>query len=100
MTDLLSDESTVGGILEIAAACGATSVKIFGSRARGDARPDSDLDLLVELRAGTTLFDLIGMEARLSELLGIDVDVISVGGLHPRIKDEILEEARPLVVAA
>jgi hypothetical protein len=100
VSDPLNDGTTVERILEIARGHGATSVRVFGSRARGDARPDSDLDLLVELRPGTTLFALIRMQMELSELLGIHVDVTTPGGLRPRMKDQILREARPLVVAA
>ncbi|MDQ4026122.1 MAG: nucleotidyltransferase family protein [Actinomycetota bacterium] len=100
MSDFLNDASSIRRIVAIAREHGALTVSVFGSRARGDERPDSDLDLLVAVRPGTTLLDLIGMETALSNLLGIDVEVVTVGGLHPRMKDHILQEARPLVVAA
>jgi predicted nucleotidyltransferase len=87
-------------ILEIARRYGATSVKVFGSRARGDARPDSDLDLLVEVVDGTSLFDLINMQDALGELLGIKVEVVTMAALHPVLKDDILREAKPLFAAA
>ena len=99
VSDFLTDQGRVRQIMDIATQHGAISVRIFGSRSRGDARPDSDLDLLVEVAPGTTLFDLIRMETNLSDLLGIDVEVVTVGGLHPRMRDEVLREARPLVAA-
>lgn len=87
-------------IVEIARRNGATSVSVFGSRARGDARPDSDLDLLIEIAPGTTLFDLGRMHGELNDLLDIAVDVVTVGSLRPRVRDEVLRDAKPLVVAA
>jgi predicted nucleotidyltransferase len=59
----------VDEVLEIARRNGATSVSVFGSRARGDARPDSDLDLLVDLAPNVTLFDLGRMRVELIELV-------------------------------
>lgn len=59
-------------------------VGIFGSRARGDHRPDSDLDLLAEFEPGADFFDLIHMEEYLEELLGVKVEVCSVNGLRER----------------
>lgn len=59
-------------------------VGIFGSRARGDHRPDSDLDLLVEFAHDSDFFDLIHMEEYLEELLGVKVEVCSVSGLRDR----------------
>lgn len=87
-------------ILEIAHRYGATSVKVFGSRARGDARPDSDLDLLVEVVEETSLLEVIGMQNALSELLGIKVEVATPGALHPMLREDILREAKPLDAAA
>lgn len=94
------DELPAEQILEIAHRYGAKSVRVFGSRARGDARPDSDLDLLVEVVDGTSLFGLINMQDALGDLLGIKVEVVTVGALHPMLKDDILREAKPLVAAA
>jgi len=90
-------ELPVKRILEIAQAGGAVDVKIFGSRARGDFRPDSDLDLLIKVKPGTSLWDLIGISQALEDLLKIKVEAVTEGELHPYLKDRILAEARPLV---
>jgi uncharacterized protein len=65
---------------------------IFGSVARGDERPGSDLDLLVEFEPGRTLLDLSGLRLDLQEELGRPVDVVTPQGLHPHLKDRILKE--------
>lgn len=82
-------------IAERAKKHGATLVQVFGSVARGEDRPGSDLDLLVTLEEGTSLFDLAVLQADLEDLLGISVDVVSAGGLGPR-HEQILREAVPL----
>lgn len=83
-------------ILEIAARNGAVDIRIFGSVARGDNRPDSDIDFLVNLEAGRSLLDLARLLRELSNLLGLPVDVVTEAGLRPRIKPQVLKEARPL----
>jgi hypothetical protein len=65
-----------GRILEIVARNRGRNVRIFGSVARGDAEPDSDVDFLVDLEEGASLLDLGGMDTELRELLGRDVDVV------------------------
>jgi uncharacterized protein len=59
-------------------------VRLFGSAARGDDRPDSDVDLLVDFDRESSLFDLIRLTRELEELLGRPVDVVSTGGLKER----------------
>lgn len=82
-------------ILRIAAARGARDVRVFGSVARGDARPDSDVDFLVDLSPDRTLFDLSGLILDLQEALERDVDVIEL--TRPsRVGDRIRREAVPL----
>lgn len=83
-------------ILRLAAAHGARDVRVFGSLARGEAGPKSDLDLLVRMEDGRSLLDLIGLWQDLQEMLGRKVDVISEGGLNPHLRDRILSEAIPL----
>lgn len=76
----------------IAARHGAQQVRVFGSVARGEDRYDSDIDLLVTVRPGVGLFDLVEMQDELEAVLGVTVDVVSDGGLKPRDAD-ILAEA-------
>lgn len=82
-------------ILEIAAQRGATNVRVFGSVARGNADPQSDLDILVDMAPGRSLMDLGGLWWELNELLHIKVDVVTEKGLRPRIRERILKEAVP-----
>lgn len=70
-------------------------VALFGSVARGDDTPDSDIDFLVEFDQGSSLFDLMDLQDALQELLGVPVDVVSVGGLKDR-DDHIRREAIPI----
>lgn len=83
-------------ILETATRNGAVNVRVFGSVARGEDRPDSDIDLLVNLEPGRSLMDLARLLRELNTLLDHPVDVITEAGLRPRIKDQVLKEARPL----
>ena len=83
-------------LIALANRCKAENVRVFGSVARGEANEDSDLDLLVHFRDGASLFDLIDLKEEAEKLLGLDVDVVSDGGLSPYLKDRILNEARPL----
>jgi len=83
-------------IHEILVAHGASRPRIFGSVARGEAGPGSDVDLLVDLEDGRTLFDLAGLRADLEDLLGTPVDVVPSAGLDGDARDEILAEALAL----
>jgi predicted nucleotidyltransferase len=93
------DDLPAEQILEIATRYGVSHVRVFGSRARGDATPTSDLDLLVRFSPGTSLYDVIGFEQDLEELLGFEVQAVSEKALHPVIRDHVLSEARPLIAA-
>ena len=79
----------------IARSC-ATNPRIFGSVVRGDDTEGSDLDLLVDALPGTTLFDLGGLQDELEAALGMRVDVRTPGDLPERIRERVLEEAKPL----
>jgi len=83
-------------ILEVARKHGARNVRVFGSVARGDSGPDSDVDLLVELEPGRGLLDHAALMLDLSDLLGCIVDVVTDRGIRPRIRDRVLLEAVPL----
>lgn len=82
-------------ILKIAGEYGVRNIRVFGSVARDDNREDSDVDFLVELEKGRTLFDLAGFMADMRDLLGAPVDVATPGGLK-YLREQILAEAEPL----
>lgn len=83
-------------ILRLAERYHTCDVRVFGSVARGDTAPGSDIDLLVRPRADCSLFDLGGLLMDLQDLLGCKVDVVTVTGLKPRLRKRVLEEAVPL----
>jgi predicted nucleotidyltransferase len=80
-------------ILDIAAKHGAHNVRVFGSVARGEERPDSDIDLLVDLEDGRSLLDHAALINELQEFLGCKVDVATEEGLKPRIRNRVMPEA-------
>lgn len=73
-------------ILALAARYGASNVRVFGSVARGDATPDSDIDLLVNFGEGASLYDLSGLRQALTELLDCPVDITED---HRNMKDRL-----------
>lgn len=83
-------------ILAIASRHGAYNIRVFGSVARGDDMLSSDVDFLVEMEPGRSLFDLGGLLMELKTYLGTEVDVVTVKGLRPRIRSRVLREAIPL----
>lgn len=83
-------------ILEVAAHHHAGNVRVFGSVTRGEETDRSDLDLLVDMEPGRSLLDQVRLRRAMSELLGVDVDVVTSGGLLPRDRSTILDEAVPL----
>jgi predicted nucleotidyltransferase len=80
-------------IRRIASAHGAGNVRVFGSTGRGEQGPASDLDLLVDMAEGRSLFDLIALSNDLEESLGVDVDVVTEASLSPYMRDRVLDEA-------
>jgi predicted nucleotidyltransferase len=83
-------------IIQMARKHGAYDVRIFGSVARGEARSDSDIDFLVKLESGRSLLELARLLRELQALLGRKVDIVTEAGLRPRIRPQVLREARPL----
>ena len=72
------------------------SVAVFGSVARGDERPGSDIDFLVELAPGTRPFEILELGAALEDALGVSVDVGTADSLREGIRTAVLAEAIPL----
>jgi hypothetical protein len=83
-------------ILAIAHRHGARDVRVFGSAVRGEAGPESDLDLLVKTSDATSPWFPAGLILDLQDLLGRRVDVVTEGALHWFLRDRILAEAVPL----
>jgi hypothetical protein len=83
-------------ILKLAARYGVTDVRVFGSMARGDARPESDVDLLVRPLPGTSLLDLGGLLMDVQDLLGRRVDVVSERALPGPVLERVMLEAQAL----
>jgi len=83
-------------ILAIAARHGASNVRVFGSVAEGRADDASDVDFLVDLEPGRSLFDLGGLLMDLQDLLGRKVDVVTEPALHWYIREKVVQEAKPL----
>jgi predicted nucleotidyltransferase len=91
--DMLSSQRTE--ILAVVRRHHGRSVAVFGSVARGEDRPGSDIDLLVDFEPGSSLLDVARMSDELTELIGRRVDVVSAGGLTDR-DDHFRREAIPL----
>ena len=83
-------------ILKVAAAHGATNVRVFGSIARGQEASDSDVDFLIDTGEKTSAWFPAGLILELESLLGRHVDVVTERGLNPYIRDQVLREAIPL----
>ncbi len=83
-------------ISALAESYGASNIRIFGSVARHTADEKSDVDLLVELEPGRTLFDLGGLTYDLEALLGRHVDVCTVPLLREQMRARVISEAIPL----
>ena len=83
-------------ILALAAARGARRLRIFGSVARGEDHEGSDIDLLIDMPAGTSLLQIVGLQQDIEDALGIRIDLCTERELHPSLRPRILAEARAL----
>jgi predicted nucleotidyltransferase len=83
-------------IRDVAARHGVTSIRVFGSVARGEAGANSDLDLLIETGPQTSSWFPAGLIIDLEALLGCRVDVVTEAGLRPELRELVLKDARPL----
>ena len=90
-------ETMIALIIPMLREHGVTKAGVYGSRVRGDHGEDSDLDVLVELPEDFSLLDLAGLQLELEDVLGMKVDVVTYDGLHPRLRDGILEEERRIL---
>lgn len=95
MRDILITERAEE-IRRIARYHGAHRVRVFGSRARGEAGTSSDVDLLVDFEPGRDLLDLVALKQDLEQILGCHVDVVEEEGLSPYLRQRVVEEARVL----
>lgn len=83
-------------VLRVARGHGATRVRVFGSVAKGEAGPDSDLDLLVDFEPGDSLLALIAIKQDIEDLLGREVDVVTEAAVSPHLRERIVREATVL----
>ena len=83
-------------VLALVAARGASRLRVFGSAARDQDHEGSDLDLLIDMPAGTSLLQIVGLQLDIQDALGIKVDLCTERELHPALKPRILAEARPV----
>ena len=82
-------------IIELGEKYGVSSIRVFGSVARGVTHESSDVDFVVEFEKGRNLFDLIGLRLDLRELLGVEVDVVPPNSLR-YIRTRVLDEAKKI----
>lgn len=95
MVTLESLQSKRPEIMRLGAKYGALNIRVFGSVARGEASPASDVDLLVDMEPGRTLFDLAGFVTDVQDLVGVRVDAVTPKGLR-YLRARVITEAIPL----
>ena len=83
--------------LPILKEAGVTRSAIFGSYVRGEAKKNSDIDMLVEVPRGTGLFGFVGLKHKLEDALKKKVDLVTYDALHPRLRERILRQQRPIL---
>jgi predicted nucleotidyltransferase len=89
MTPVIED---ISSIRRICRKYGVSSLAIFGSQARGEARPNSDIDMLVSFSDRVSLLTMVALERELTDLLGRQVDLQTEAALSPYLRDRILQE--------
>lgn len=95
-SDVLTSDR-IAALRELAAKYGIRDLRVFGSYARGEAKPWSDLDLLVDIEYGRGVaMRLVHFYQEAQKLLGIRVDVVTADGLDKKLHARIFREARPL----
>jgi predicted nucleotidyltransferase len=87
------DPATESLVKRIAAQHGARRVRVFGSVAKGQAKPGSDLDLLIDLDPDRSLLDLVAIKQDLEDLLACPVHVVTENSISPYLRERILSEA-------
>jgi predicted nucleotidyltransferase len=92
--DLLAEKKPE--LLRAAAHHRALNVRIFGSVARAEDQPDSDVDFLVDFAPEASLLDLVGLQQEIEAILGRRADVVTPDAVSPFLRERILREARPL----
>lgn len=83
-------------IRRIAELHGATNVRVFGSFARGEESAGSDLHLLIDLKPGRSLLDIVAIKQDLEDLLGLRVDVVTERSVSPYLREAVMRDARRL----
>ncbi|QQS47409.1 MAG: nucleotidyltransferase family protein [Acidobacteriota bacterium] len=83
-------------IVELAGKYGASNIRVFGSVARGDETPASDIDLLVDMDSDSSLFDQIALQEEIEILLGRKIDLVTEDSIYWLIRRRVLKEAIPL----
>jgi hypothetical protein len=83
-------------IRQLVLEAGMANPRVFGSVLRGDDEDGSDLDLLVDPAPRTSLLDMAGLQIEIERLVGIKVDLLTPGDLHPRFREKVLAEAASL----
>lgn len=94
--DLQTLRSRKAEIEALAAEYGISNIRVFGSVARGDARPDSDVDLLVDCEPEASLFDVVRLQAALEDMTGAEVHITPSGGLRPAFRERIQDDLTAL----
>jgi hypothetical protein len=90
--DKIASDIIYKKVTSILAGYGAKKISIFGSYARGETDPESDIDIIVEFSERKSLLDIVGIEQELSEALGMKVDLLTEKSISPYLVDRIKKE--------